>query len=85
MRRSAGLAASLFFTALALAGCGHGTVIGSNPLPTASPIVPKVTNEFAVPTAGANPGGITVGSDGFLYFTEQGDGKSRAAAPRAAR
>ncbi len=70
MRRSAGLAASLFLTALALAGCGHGTVIGSGPLPTPTPVVPSVTNEFAVTTAGSKPSGITNGRDGFLYFTE---------------
>lgn len=72
MRRSAGLAASLFLTVLSLAGCGKGGVIGSGPLPTPTPIVPKVTNEFPIPAAGAKPGGITLGSDSFLYFTEQG-------------
>ncbi len=75
MRRNAGLAASLFFTVLALAACGHGTVIGSGPLPTPTPIVPKVTNEFPIPTANSNPGGLTVGGDGFIYFTEQTTGK----------
>jgi virginiamycin B lyase len=70
MRRSAGLAASLFLTALGLAGCGHGGVIGSGPLPTSPPITPSVTNEFSVPTAGSKPNGIALGRDGFLYFTE---------------
>lgn len=74
MRRSAGLAASLFLTVLSLAGCGKGGVIGSGPLPTPSPIVPSVTNEFAVPTANSKPGGITLGADAFLYFTEQAGG-----------
>lgn len=74
MRRSAGLAASLFLTALALGGCGHGGVIGSGPLPTATPIVPSVTNEFNVPTANSQPGGIVSALDGFLYFTEQASG-----------
>lgn len=74
MRRSAGLAASFFLTALALAGCGHGSVIGSGPLPTPTPIVPSVINEFAVPTANAKPSGITLARDSFLYFTEQGAG-----------
>lgn len=74
MRPSAGLAASLFLTAAALAGCGHGNVIGSGPLPTPTPIVPSVTNEFAVPTANSHPGGITLGRDGFLYFSEQSGG-----------
>lgn len=54
-----------------MAGCGHGTVIGSGPLPTPTPAVPRVTNEFAV-ASNSQPMGITVGSDGFLYFTEQG-------------
>lgn len=75
MRRSAGLAASLFLTVLALAGCGKGGVIGSGPLPTPTPIVPKVTNEFSIPTAGSKPGGITLGIDAYLYFTEQGTAK----------
>lgn len=55
-----------------MAGCGHGGVIGSGPLPSPTPVVPSVTNEFATTTANAQPEGITVGSDGFLYFTEQG-------------
>jgi streptogramin lyase len=70
MRRSAGLAASLFLTALSLTACGHGAVIGSGPLPTPTPITPSVTNEFAVPTANSQPSGITSAADGFLYFTE---------------
>jgi streptogramin lyase len=49
-------------------------VIGSGPLPTPTPIVPSVTNEFAVATANSQPGGITTGRDGFLYFTEQNAG-----------
>jgi streptogramin lyase len=75
MRRSAGLAASLFLTALAVGGCGHGTVIGGGPSASPTPTVPKVLNEFSVPTAGAQPGGIVLGRDSFLYFTEQTAGK----------
>jgi virginiamycin B lyase len=71
MRRSAGLAASLFLTALTLGGCGHGAVIGSGPLPTPSPVPIQVLNNFTVPTAGSQPSGITSAPDGFLYFTEQ--------------
>lgn len=74
MRRSAGLAASLFLTVLSLAGCGKGGVIGSGPLPTPSPIVPSVTNEYPATTASSQPGGITMGADSFLYFTEQAGG-----------
>jgi streptogramin lyase len=74
MRRSAGLAASLFLTALALAGCGHGAVIGSGPLPTPTPVVPSVTNEYSLPTANSQPDGIAGARDGFLYFTELGAG-----------
>jgi virginiamycin B lyase len=54
-----------------MAGCGHGTVIGSGPLPTPTPVVPRVSNEFAV-ASNSQPMGITVGPDAFIYFTEQG-------------
>src|SRR5690349_21279238 len=75
MRRSAGLAASLFLTALAMAGCGHGDVITGGPTATPTPTVPKLLNEFSVPTANSQPTGLTVGRDFFLYFTEQTAGK----------
>ncbi len=71
MRRSAGLAASLFLTGFALAGCGHGGVIGSGPLPTPTPTIPMVTNEFAIPTANSGPWTIMSAPNGYLYFTEQ--------------
>jgi len=74
MRRSAGLAASVFLSALSLAGCGHGGVIGSGPLPTPTPVVPSVINEYTVPTANAQPAGIVMGRDQFLYFAEQNAG-----------
>lgn len=54
-----------------MAGCGGRTVIGSGPLPTPTPVVPSVTNEFSV-AANSQPFGIALGPDGFLYFTEQG-------------
>lgn len=54
-----------------MAGCGNKNVIGSGPLPTPTPVIPSVTNEFSV-AANSQPFGITVGADGFLYFTEQG-------------
>jgi virginiamycin B lyase len=75
MRPSAGLAASLFLTALALSGCGHGTVIGSGPSPTPTPIAPHVLNEYTIPTANSSPWTITTGVDGYLYFTENGASK----------
>ena len=74
MRRSAGLAASVFLSALSLAGCGHGGVIGSGPLPTPAPVVPSVVNEYTIPTANAQPAGIVMGRDQFLYFAEQNAG-----------
>ena len=72
MRLKAPLAGCIAATAaLALAGCGHGTVIGSGPLPTPTPAVPHISNEFAV-AANSQPQGIAAGTDGFLYFTEEG-------------
>lgn len=59
---------------LALAACGKGTSINA-PLPTPSPVVPKVSAEFAVPTANSQPEGIARGSDGYLYFTEEAGDK----------
>ncbi len=70
MRGSAALAAISTLCALALAGCGNGKVIGSGPLPTASPAPVKVTAEFKIPTANSGPAAITSAPDGFLYFTE---------------
>lgn len=55
---------------LALCACSGGTVIGSNPLPTPTPVVPHVSAEFTVPTAASGPNGITLGFDGFIYFAE---------------
>jgi virginiamycin B lyase len=54
-----------------MAGCGNKNVIGSGPLPTPTPVIPSVTNEYAV-AANSQPLGITLGPDAFLYFTEQG-------------
>lgn len=78
MRLKAGLGILAASASLALAGCGHGTVIGSGPLPSPTPVIPSVSNEFATTTANAQPAGITVGSDGFLYFTEQGGANGKA-------
>jgi len=55
--------------------CSGGTVIGSGPLPTPTPVVPHVSAEFAVPTAASAPQGITLGFDGFIYFAETAGNK----------
>ncbi len=65
---SAALCAVL--TALLLAGCGKGTVIGSGPSPTSSPIVPNVDFEYPITTPASEPATITTGVNGYLYFTE---------------
>ncbi len=70
MRGSVGLGAVGIFCAVALAACGNGTVIGSGPVPTASPVTPSNSAEFKVPTAGSSPSIIAAGHDGFIYFTE---------------
>lgn len=75
MRRSVGLGAICALSALALAGCGNGKVIGSGPLPTPTPGTPNVSFEYKVPTASSSPTGIVLGSDGFLYFTEAASSK----------
>jgi virginiamycin B lyase len=69
-----------FFVACAAlavtAGCGNGSVITGGPVPTASPVTPSVTNQFAVTTGNSGPFDITSNSaDGFLYFTEQNASK----------
>jgi virginiamycin B lyase len=71
LRGCVGLAAISILCVLTVAGCGNGTVIGSGPLPTPSPVAPHITNEFKVPTANGGPVAIARGFDGFLYFTEQ--------------
>jgi virginiamycin B lyase len=72
--RSAGLVPAAL-ALLALAACSGGTVIGSGPLPTPTPVVPNVSAEFSVPTAASAPQGITLGSDGFIYFVETAGNK----------
>jgi streptogramin lyase len=53
-----------------LAACGGGTPITSG-TPTPSPTLPpQVTNQYPIPTASSRPAGITLGSDGQLWFTE---------------
>ncbi len=72
--RSAGLVPAAL-ALLASTACSGGTVIGSGPLPTPTPVVPHVSAEFTVPTAASAPQGITLGFDGFLYFTETAGNK----------
>lgn len=72
--RSAGLVPAAL-ALLASTACSNGTVIGSGPLPTPTPVVPHVSAEFTVPTAASAPQGITLGFDGFLYFAETAGNK----------
>jgi virginiamycin B lyase len=67
--RSAGLVPAAL-ALLASTACSGGTVIGSGPLPTPTPVVPHVSAEFTVPTAASAPQGIALGFDGFIYFAE---------------
>ncbi len=60
---------------LVLSACSKGALIGSGPLPTPTPVVPHVSAEFTIPTASSAPNGITLGSDGFLYFAETAGNK----------
>lgn len=71
MRRSVGLGAISALFALALAGCGNGKVIGSGPVATPTPGTPHVSFEYKITTANSSPETITMGADGFLYFTEK--------------
>ncbi|MDE2483190.1 MAG: hypothetical protein KGN02_13515 [bacterium] len=53
-----------------LSACGNPTPITSG-TPSPSPtITPFVSSEYTAATAGAQPSGITKGSDGGLWFTE---------------
>ena len=69
MQRTLGLLAGAV-AAVLLAGCGNTTVIGSTPTATATPFPISVTNEYAIPTAASNPGGLVKGPDGSVWFTE---------------
>ena len=74
MRLKVGIGFITLSAALALAGCGHGTVIGSAPLPTPTPVAPSVTKEISLPGTGGAPGGTALGNDGLVYVTEPGNG-----------
>lgn len=53
-----------------LAGCGNAQLVGTGPTPAPTPAVPRVLNQFTIPTANSQPKAMTTGADGFLYFTE---------------
>lgn len=65
--------ARVFFVLLAvgfLAACGKGTPVTSGtPTPPPTP-PPAVTAQYPIPTKSAKPLGITLGSDGNIWFTE---------------
>jgi virginiamycin B lyase len=60
--------------ALVLGGCGHTTPITSGTATPAPPYKPNVSNEYAIPTAGSKPSGITKTSSA-LWFTEEAGNK----------
>lgn len=68
LRPAAAVFAAL--AALLLSACGKGQLITGGPLPTPTPVVPNVSNEFTLPTAAAGPMGITANTDGYLYIAE---------------
>ncbi|MFN2528312.1 MAG: Virginiamycin B lyase [Candidatus Baltobacteraceae bacterium] len=70
MRRTLGLAATSLLSTVLFAGCSSSTNLNT-PTPTPSPVVPNVSGEVLVPSAGSAPTAITRGSDGNLWFTEQ--------------
>jgi virginiamycin B lyase len=67
-------ASAIVFAAL-LAACGKGTPLTSGTATPGPPFVPKVTSEYAIPTASSQPAGIALGSDNNLWFTEFGASK----------
>jgi streptogramin lyase len=69
-----GLAAVILAGSL-LGGCSRAQLITGGPLPSPSPLTPKITNEFTVPTSGSGPSGISLGVGGYNYFTEATSGK----------
>ncbi len=56
--------------ALLLSGCGHTYPVSSGSPTPAPPFVPNVSSEYAIPTANAQPAGITKISTA-LFFTEE--------------
>src|SRR5580698_1950190 len=58
-------------TATLLAAWGKGTPLTSGTATPGPAFTPKVTSEYPIPTASSKPMGITLGSDGNIWFTEQ--------------
>jgi streptogramin lyase len=67
--RSARLALA-FLAGIFLAACGKGTPITSGTATPAPTPTPGVTSQYPIPTASSEPVGISLGSDGNLWFTE---------------
>src|SRR5579864_8167036 len=82
MRLKVGISFITLSAALVLAGCGHGTVIGSGPLTTPTPVPPSVTKEIALPGSGGAPAYTTEGTDGLTYVTQPGNGTISAYNPQ---
>jgi virginiamycin B lyase len=58
-----------------LAACGKGTPLTAGTASPPPPFNPQVTSEYAIPTKNSVPLGITLGTDGNIWFTEQRVGK----------
>jgi len=67
---------ALAFLAVAfLSACGGGTPVTSGTATPAPTPTPGVTSQYPIPTASSLPMGITLGSDGNLWFTESAASK----------
>ena len=75
------LGACAIFAAGLLSACGKGTPLTSGTATPPPPFIPQVTSEYVIPTADSQPVGITLGSDGNLWFTEFGHQQDRATEP----
>ncbi len=71
MRLKVGFGLGGVVAALCLTACGHGQLIGSSATPTPTPNPTGVSAEFPNTVADAGPVGITLGTDGLLYITDQ--------------
>ncbi|MHB8147823.1 MAG: hypothetical protein ACYDGM_11280, partial [Vulcanimicrobiaceae bacterium] len=75
MQRTLGIFTGAALAAALLAGCGKATPITSATPTPAPTIQPKVTSEYPIPTANAQPEGIARGADGALWFVETNTNK----------